>query len=85
MSAGPEAAFRTAAEAAQIAAGIIAARYRGDLVSADSLLDGLPDAGRAAGFFFLADLALTLLAQSQDRQTDDVAAELSLLIGARPR
>lgn len=83
MTADPAAAFRTASEAAQVAAGIIAARHRGDLASADSLLGGLPDAARAAGFLFLADLALTLLAQSQDRPTDDVAAELSLLIAAQ--
>jgi iron/manganese superoxide dismutase-like protein len=64
MTGDPVAAFRTAAQAAQTAAGIIAARHRGDLASADALLDDLSDARKAAGFLFLADLAITLPAQS---------------------
>ena len=78
MSAEPAAAFLAAAEAAQAAAGIIAARHRGDLESADALLDGLSDARKAAGFLLLADLAITLLAHYEDRPADAVAAELSL-------
>lgn len=80
MTVGPEAAFQSAAAAAQAGAGIIAARHRGDLAAADSLLDDLSEGRRASGFLFLADLAVTLLAQSQDRPPDEVAAELSLLI-----
>lgn len=83
MSPDPAAAFRASAEAAQAGAGIIAARHRGDLAAADSLLEGLPDRRKASGFLFLADLAVTLLAQSQNRPPDDVAAELSLLIAAQ--
>jgi hypothetical protein len=82
VTSDPAAAFRAAAEAAQAGAGIIAARYRGDLASADALLDGLPDVQKAAGFLFLADLAITLLAQSENRPADEVAAELSLHIAA---
>jgi hypothetical protein len=52
------------------------------LASADALLDGLPDAQKSAGFLFLADLAVTLLAQSENRQGDEVAAEPSLHIAA---
>ena len=82
MTGDPAAAFRAAAEAAQAGAGIIAARHRGDLASADALLDDLPDAQKAAGFLFLADLAVTLLAQAGNRPPDEVAAELSLHIAA---
>jgi Fe-Mn family superoxide dismutase len=82
VSAGPAASFRAAAEAAQAGAGIIAARHRGDLASADALLDGLPDARKAAGFLLLADLAITLLARYEDRPPDAVAAELSLHLAA---
>jgi len=76
------AAFLATAEAAQAGAGIIAARHRGDLASADELLRGMSDASRAAGFLFLADLAVALLAQCQGRPVDEAAAELSLLIAA---
>jgi len=82
VSTDPAASFRAAAESAQTAAGIIAARHRGDLASADTLLDGLSDAEKAAGFLLLADLAVTLLARYEDRSVDVVAAELSLHIAA---
>ena len=77
------AAFLATAEAAQAGAGIIAARHRGDLASADALLDGLDDRTKAAGFMFLADLAVALLAHCEDRSVDDVAADLSLQIAAQ--
>ena len=80
MNADPAASFLAAAEAAQTGAGIIAARHLGDLASADALLDGLSDGRKAAGFLFLADLAIALLAQYEDRPVDAVAAELSLHI-----
>ena len=82
MSTDPAASFRAAAESAQVAAGIIAARHRGDLASADALLDGLSDTQKAAGFLLLADLAVSLLARYEDRSVDAVAAELSLHIAA---
>ncbi len=78
----PAMSGRIMAEAAQAGAGIIAARHRGDLASADTLLDGLSDARKAAGFLFLADLAITLLAYYEDRPVDAVAAELSPHIAA---
>jgi len=77
------AAFLATAEAAQAGAGIIAARHRGDLASADTLLGGLDDRTKAAGFMFLADLAVALLARCEDRSVDDVAADLSLQIAAQ--
>lgn len=79
----PAAAFRAAGEAAQAGAEIIAARHRGDLASADALLEGMDDVHKAAGFLLLADLALTLLAQAEGRPVDDVAAEVSMQIAAQ--
>jgi len=77
------ASFLATAEAAQAGAGIIAARHRGDLASANALLDGLDDRKKAAGFMFLADLAVALLARYEERSVDDVAADLSLQIAAQ--
>jgi len=77
------ASFLATAEAAQAGAGIIAARHRGDLASANALLDGLDDRKKAAGFMFLADLAVSLLARYEERSVDDVAADLSLQIAAQ--
>ncbi len=78
----PRAAFLITADAAQRAAGVIAARHRGDFVGADTLLHGLDDHTRAAGCLFLADLAVALLAQADGRDIETVAAELSLHIAA---
>jgi hypothetical protein len=75
--------YLAAADAARTGAGVIAARHRGDLASANMLLGGLDDRARATGFLFLADLAVTLLAQCEGRPVDDVAAELSLQIAAQ--
>ncbi len=77
------ASFFATAEAAQAGAGIIAARHRGDLASADALLCGLDDRTKAAGFMFLADLAVALLARYENRSVDDVAADISLQIAAQ--
>jgi hypothetical protein len=82
VNSDPAASFLAAAEAAQAGAGVIAARHRGDLASAATLLDGLSDAQKAAGFLLLADLAVALLAQYEDRPADAVAAELSLHLAA---
>jgi phytoene/squalene synthetase len=80
--AGPDASFRAAVESAQAAAGIIAARHRGDLADADSLLEDMSDRQKAAGFLLLADLAIGLLARYEDRPIDELAADLSLQIAA---
>jgi hypothetical protein len=76
------ASFRAAAQTAQAGAGIVAARHRGDLASADALLNGIDDRTKAAGFLFLADVAIALLAAYEDRPVDQVAADLSLDIAA---
>jgi hypothetical protein len=74
------AAFAVTADAAQRAAGVIAARHRGDFAGANTLLEGLSDHERAAGCLFLADLAVALLAQTTGQDVDAVAGELSLHI-----
>jgi hypothetical protein len=74
----PVRAFRATAEAAQLAAGVISARHRGDLDGASTLLGTLDDRSRAAGCLLLADLAVALLAQAEGRDIGDVAADLSL-------
>lgn len=76
----PAAAFAVTADAAQRAAGVIAARHRGDFAGANTLLSGMDDHARASGCLFLADLAVALLAGREGRAVDEVAAELSLQI-----
>ena len=78
----PAASFLAAGQAAQAGAGIIAARHRGDRVTADTLLSGLTDDRQAAGFLFLADLAVTVLAVREGRSLDDVTAGLSQQIAS---
>lgn len=76
-------AFAETARGAQCAAGVIAARHRGDLVGAETLLAGFADdRAKAAGCLLLADLALALLAQAEARSIDDVAAGLSLQLAS---
>ena len=79
---GAGASFLAAVESAQAAAGIIAARHRGNLADADALLANMSDRQKAAGFLLLADLALGLLARYEDRPIDEVAADLSLRMAA---
>ena len=74
--------FRITADAAQRIAGVIAARSRGDLDGAEKLLASMDDHTRAAGSLFLADLAIGLLAQYEQRPVEQVAAELSLHVAA---
>jgi hypothetical protein len=76
------ASFLAAAKTAQAGAGIVAARHRGDLASADALLDDIDDRAKAAGFLFLADVAIALLASYEGRPVDQVAADISLDIAA---
>jgi hypothetical protein len=76
----PAAAFGLTADAAQRAAGVIAARHLGDFEGANTLLAGMDDHTRAAGCLFLADLAVSLLAQATGQDIDVVAGELSLHI-----
>lgn len=78
----PRVSFLAAVESAQAAAGIIAARHRGDLDDADALLGTMSDRQKAAGFLLLADLALGLLARCEGRPINEVTADLSLRMAA---
>ena len=79
----PSGSFLAAAEAAQVIAGVIAARHRQDLAGAHALLENLDDTARAAGSLFLADLAVALLARCEERPADEVAAAISVQIADR--
>ncbi|MEW2383846.1 superoxide dismutase [Micromonospora sp. NPDC047707] len=72
-----------AAELVQRAAGVIAARHRGDLAGAEELLTAFPsEQARTLGFYLLADLALGLVRASTGESMDDLVRELSLLVAA---
>ena len=80
---GPAASFASATSGAQLAAGLIAARRRGDLADAEHLLASFDDQRhQAAGCLLLADLALALLAEAEGRDVTDVAGELSLQLAS---
>ncbi|WP_422771483.1 superoxide dismutase [Plantactinospora sp. WMMC1484] len=67
------------AETVQRAAGVIAARRRGDLDGAEALLATFPtEQAKTLGFFLLADLALGLLQAQSGQSMDDLVRELSL-------
>ncbi|MGW4291670.1 superoxide dismutase [Micromonospora chersina] len=69
--------------AAQRAAGVIAAKHRGDLDGAEQLLATFPDeATRTRGFMLLAQLALTLISTQTGQTMDDLVQELTLHIAA---
>ncbi|MDI5937707.1 MULTISPECIES: hypothetical protein [Micromonospora] len=73
----------TAAELLQRAAGVIAAKHRGDLVGAEELLAAFPsEQARTLGFYLLADLALGLVRAQSGQAMDDLVRELSLLVAA---
>ena len=64
---------------AQQAAGVIAAKHRGDLAGAEALLTGFPDdPARVRGFCLLAELALSLVRAQTGQSMDDLVRELSL-------
>ena len=70
-------------QAAQRAAGVIAAKHRGDLAGAQALLESFPDeAGRTRGFQFLAELSLTILRAQTGESMDELVQQLSLHIAA---
>ncbi len=70
-------------QAAQHAAGVIAAKHRGDLAGARALLEAFPDeACRTRGFQFLAELTLTILRSQTGETMDELVQQLSLHIAA---
>lgn len=67
------------ADAVQRAAGVIAARRRGDLDGAEALLADFPtEQAKLLGFYLLADLALGLLRAERDQGMDELIRELTL-------
>jgi Fe-Mn family superoxide dismutase len=74
---------RDLGDAMQRAAGVLAAKNRGDFVGAEALLDTFAsDAECARAFCLLAELALGLVRSASGQSTDELVQELSLLIGA---
>ncbi|WP_236049216.1 superoxide dismutase [Paractinoplanes ovalisporus] len=68
---------------AQRAAGVIAAKHRGDLAGAHDLLAAFPDEqARTQGFQLLAELALTILRTQTGETMDEIVQEISLHIAA---
>jgi hypothetical protein len=68
---------------AQRAAGVIAAKHRGDLAGAHELLAAFPDEqARTHAFELLAQLALSILRAQTDQSMDELVQELSLHIAA---
>ncbi|MFY1671382.1 superoxide dismutase [Plantactinospora sp. WMMB334] len=71
------------AETVQRAAGVIAARRRGDLDGAEALLAAFPtETAKTLGFYLLADLALGLLQAQSGESIDDLVRELTLHLAA---
>ncbi|MEV6304552.1 superoxide dismutase [Actinoplanes sp. NPDC051861] len=66
---------------AQQAAGVVAAKHRGDFAGAEELLTAMGDErARARGFCLLAELALNLVRARTGQTMDDLVRELSLLM-----
>ncbi|MEU4160469.1 superoxide dismutase [Actinoplanes sp. NPDC026670] len=75
--AGPGPAFL----AAQQAAGVIAAKSRGDFAGAEELLCAIGDERvRTRGFMLLAELALALVRSQTGQSMDELVQELTLLM-----
>ena len=63
--------------AAQRAAGVVAAKHRGDFGGAEALLAEMGDSA-TRGFCLLAELALALVRAQTGQSMDDLVQELSL-------
>jgi len=69
-------------QAAQLAAGVLAARHRGDLHGAEALLASFPDeAGKTRGFCLLAELSLSLVREQTGQTMAELVQELSAHLG----
>lgn len=86
---GNDAGSGTSAEAgpgpvflgAQQAAGVIAAKHRGDFPGAEALLAAMGDKrAQARGFCLLAELSLALVRGQTGQSMDDLIQELTLLM-----
>ncbi|MEV6347131.1 superoxide dismutase [Actinoplanes sp. NPDC051851] len=66
---------------AQQAAGVIAAKHRGDFPGAEELLVSMGDeTTRTRGFCLLAELALSLIRSQTGQSMDELIQELTLLM-----
>lgn len=78
-----ESALRNLSDSAQRAAGVIAAKHRGDHPGAEALLASFADeSAKASGFCALAELALALVRHESGQSMDELVQELNLLIEA---
>jgi hypothetical protein len=69
--------------AVQRAAGVIAAKHRGDLDGAAALLAQYPsNDSKAFAFYLLAELALGLVRAQTGQSMDDLVQQLSLMLAA---
>lgn len=74
-----------AADLIQRAAGVIAARHRGNLAGAEVMLASFDsEQARTLGFYLLADLTLGLVRAQTGQGLDDLVQELTLLVAATP-
>lgn len=68
---------------AQRAAGVVAARRRGDHAGAVELMNDFEDADeRAMGFYVVADLAVVLLSQASGRSVEECLRDMSLVLAS---
>ncbi|WP_436528366.1 superoxide dismutase [Actinoplanes sp. HUAS TT8] len=66
---------------AQQAAGVIAAKHRGDFAGAEQLLEAMGDPrAQTRGFCLLAELALALVRAQTGQPMDELIQELTLLM-----
>ncbi len=77
----PEVASGQVGSAALLAAGVIAAKRRGDDEGASALLAAFPDAAaQTLGFYVVGDLAVVLLSQATGQSVEDCTRRLSLAL-----
>lgn len=88
MTEEPSAALERLIDSAQRAAGVLAARHRGDPTGAAALMGSFSaDAELAGGALLLADVAVRLLRQHTGESAEDCLAAVSLslsLAGSYP-
>jgi hypothetical protein len=83
MSGHPAASPATLADSAQRAAGVIAAKHRGDLAGAEELLCSFgSETAKTTGFYLLAEITLGLLRSRSGQTMEETVQELNLLLAA---
>jgi hypothetical protein len=67
---------------AQLAAGVIAARHRGDPAGAEALLASFPDeTAKVRGFHVLSELCLSLVRAQTGQSMEELVRELPVQLG----